>query len=56
MSSIENDCCTIETQLIETIFSPKFTMERGLSSENQPLVSQNGASIIENNISTIEYN
>jgi len=32
----------IETQLIETVSRPEFTMGRELSSENQPLVSQNG--------------
>jgi len=46
---------TIETQMIETIFTPKFAMV-GLSSENHPLVSRVGVSTIENDISTIERN
>jgi len=47
---------TIETQLIETIFIPKFAMRGGWAPKTTPLYLEMGASTIENDISTIERN
>jgi len=38
LSSIKNDCRTIETQSIETIFTPKFAMEGGGAELRKPLL------------------